>query len=151
MAATWRTGVGMVLVSSAVSVSASTAGLTEPLICYILDGVLLVYCIVTTVLFFTVKWCKQPTEPPIEDTYAQLKPGDKDEYEDLTKTAATRRKRAPEASSDTYQALQVTEDASDAYQVIATKGKGRKKKSKVPQPPNEEIQASESPPPLPPH
>ncbi|KAJ8013259.1 hypothetical protein DPEC_G00051400 [Dallia pectoralis] len=154
MASAWRTGVAVMLLLGS-SAEASVFSLTEPVICYILDGVLLVYCIVVTGFLFRVKWCKscQTPELILEDTHAQLKPGANDEYEDLTKTTATRRKQKSGASSDTYQALQVTDDTKDTYQVIQSKGKGRKKKVKIAEPelPEEESQAVDSPPPLPPH
>ncbi|XP_010878793.1 T-cell surface glycoprotein CD3 zeta chain-like isoform X2 [Esox lucius] len=155
MAAVWRTGGVMMLLLVS---SAETSGfqMTDPIICYILDGALLFYSVIATMLFFKIKWCKtsQTTEPVPEDTYAQLKPGAHEEYEDLKTATATRPMKRPGASSDTYQTLQVTDDANDAYQVITSKGKGRKKKEKKAQDPqhvSEENQPIESPPPLPPH
>uniref|UniRef100_A0A4W5MJ74 Uncharacterized protein n=1 Tax=Hucho hucho TaxID=62062 RepID=A0A4W5MJ74_9TELE len=37
------------------SIIMSQASMTEPAICYILDGILLFYCIITTLLFFRAK------------------------------------------------------------------------------------------------
>ncbi|XP_041723871.1 T-cell surface glycoprotein CD3 zeta chain-like [Coregonus clupeaformis] len=132
----WRTGVMLMLML----LSSAEASLNEPVICYILDGVLILYSIITTVLFFKVKWCQSVPEPEEESTYAELLTGPiADDYEDLRtdQTAATRQKHRQEASSDTYQALQVKDDESDAYQVIKSKGRTRKKdkakKAQVPQ------------------
>ncbi|CAB1329029.1 unnamed protein product [Coregonus sp. 'balchen'] len=108
MTVPWRTGV-VVLLKLVSSVEAS---MTEPVICYILDGILLLYCIITTALFFGAK---------------ELQPGaNADDLENLRtdqQSAATRRKHKQEASSDTYQALQKEDDGSDAYQVIMSKGR----------------------------
>ncbi|CAB1346479.1 unnamed protein product [Coregonus sp. 'balchen'] len=113
----WRTGVMLMLML----LSSAEASLNEPVICYILDGVLILYSIITTVLFFKVK------------------------------------KHRQEASSDTYQALQVKDDESDAYQVIKSKGRTRKKdkakKAQVLQDlsANTQTQTRPSAPPPPPH
>ncbi|XP_038870737.1 T-cell surface glycoprotein CD3 zeta chain-like [Salvelinus namaycush] len=140
----WRTGVMLMFFSSA------EASLNEPVICYILDGVLILYSIITTVLFFKVKWGQSVTEPVEDSTYAELLTGTiADDYEDLRtdQTAATRRKRKQEASSDTYQALQIKNDGREVYQVIESKGRTRKKdkKAKVPQPLSANIQAQTRP------
>ncbi|XP_070305219.1 T-cell surface glycoprotein CD3 zeta chain isoform X1 [Salvelinus sp. IW2-2015] len=106
----------------------SEASMTEPAICYILDGILLFYCIITTLLFFRAKWCKSSPEPKEDPTHAELQPGAK---ADDQQSAATRRKRKQEASDDTYQALQIKDDGNDDYQVIMSTGKN--KKAQVPQ------------------
>ncbi|XP_070979255.1 high affinity immunoglobulin epsilon receptor subunit gamma-like [Oncorhynchus clarkii lewisi] len=151
MTITWRTGVMLMLMFF----SSAEASLNEPVICYILDGVLILYSIITTVLFFKVKWGKSVTAPVEDSTYAELLTGTiADDYEELRtdQTAATRRKRRQEASSDTYQALQIKDDGSEAYQVIESKGRTRKKdkKAKVPQPLSANTQTQTRPSALPP-
>ncbi|XP_035507455.1 CD247 antigen like isoform X2 [Scophthalmus maximus] len=59
---------------------------TEPAICYVLDGILLIYCIVATVLLFREKFSSEPAEV-VEDKsciYQELeRPKDADPYEIL--------------------------------------------------------------------
>ncbi|XP_041699876.1 T-cell surface glycoprotein CD3 zeta chain isoform X1 [Coregonus clupeaformis] len=141
MTVPWRTGVVVMLKL----VSSVEASMTEPVICYILDGILLLYCIITTALFFGAKLCKSSPEPKEDSTHAELQPGaNADDLENLRtdqQSAATRRKRKQEASSDTYQALQKEDDGSDAYQVIMSKGRKEEK----------EASQRSRPGPLPPH
>uniref|UniRef100_A0A8C7C9Z2 T-cell surface glycoprotein CD3 zeta chain n=1 Tax=Oncorhynchus kisutch TaxID=8019 RepID=A0A8C7C9Z2_ONCKI len=62
------------------SVWPAEASMTEPAICYILDGILLFYCIITTLLFVRAKvghntdclplWYKSSPEPKEDPTHA---------------------------------------------------------------------------------
>ncbi|XP_029567994.1 high affinity immunoglobulin epsilon receptor subunit gamma isoform X1 [Salmo trutta] len=142
MTAPWWTGVVVILKL----VSSAEASMTEPAICYILDGILLFYCLITTLLFFRAK-CKSSPEPKEDPTHAELKPG---ANADDQQSAATRRKRKQETSSDTYQALQIKDDGNDDYQVIMSKGR-KNKKAQVPQPLSAKTQTRATAPPLPPH
>ncbi|XP_029496404.2 high affinity immunoglobulin epsilon receptor subunit gamma-like [Oncorhynchus nerka] len=142
MTAPWRIGVVVMLKL----VSSAEASMTEPAICYILDGILLFYCIITTLLFVRAKWCKSSPEPKEDPTHEELQPG---ANADDQQSAATRRKRKQEASSDTYQALQIKDDGNDDYQVIMSKG--RNKKAQVPQPLSAKTQTRATAPPIPPH
>nr|XP_046217134.1 high affinity immunoglobulin epsilon receptor subunit gamma-like isoform X2 [Oncorhynchus gorbuscha] len=128
MTAPWRIGVVVMMKL----VSSAEASMTEPAICYILDGILLFYCIITTLFFVRAKWCKSSPEPKEDPTHEELQPG---ANADDQQSAATRR------------ALQIKDDGNDDYQVIMSKG--RNKKAQVPQRPSAKTQTTA--PPLPPH
>uniref|UniRef100_H3A8A0 T-cell surface glycoprotein CD3 zeta chain n=1 Tax=Latimeria chalumnae TaxID=7897 RepID=H3A8A0_LATCH len=51
--------------------NAQSMGLTDPRLCYILDGILFIYGIVITALYLKNK-LSAPREVPVDDTYANL-------------------------------------------------------------------------------
>ncbi|XP_078142118.1 uncharacterized protein LOC144539849 isoform X2 [Centroberyx gerrardi] len=102
---TLRTGV-FVLFVLLLLVSSTEAYLTEPVICYILDGFLILYCIVATALLFREKFSALPSEA-VGDSAGQKQ----------------------EANDAIYQDLQRPE-GTDAYQVIETKGRKQARKKK---------------------
>ncbi|KAJ6662698.1 hypothetical protein lerEdw1_011338, partial [Lerista edwardsae] len=66
---------------------ADMLGLTDPRLCYILDGILLIYAIIITALFVKTKLSKdstehQPAQNP-DDLYNKLSRGRRDEYDSL--------------------------------------------------------------------
>uniref|UniRef100_A0A3Q2WF70 T-cell surface glycoprotein CD3 zeta chain-like n=1 Tax=Haplochromis burtoni TaxID=8153 RepID=A0A3Q2WF70_HAPBU len=70
----------------AVPVSCSDNFFTEPVICYFLDGFLIIYCIIVTGLFFREKFSKGPSVGVTEENgiYQELeRPKDADPYEVL--------------------------------------------------------------------
>ncbi|KAM4609121.1 uncharacterized protein ACJ7VT_014953 isoform 2-T2 [Polymixia lowei] len=93
------------------------AYLSDAVTCYILDGILLLYCIVITAFFFIVKYPHLPPEVGKDSTSAEGEDVSGGIYQDLKRTAGT-----------------------DVYQMIEPKGRKqvhKKKKSKA----NESIQA----------
>ncbi|XP_071395355.1 CD247 antigen like isoform X2 [Centroberyx affinis] len=103
---TLRTSVFVLFVLSLL-VSSTEAYLTEPVICYILDGFLVLYCIIATALLLREKFSNLQSEA-VGDSACQKQ----------------------EANDAIYQDLQIPE-GTDAYQVIETKGRiqARKKKN----------------------
>ncbi|XP_041662500.1 T-cell surface glycoprotein CD3 zeta chain-like [Cheilinus undulatus] len=98
--------------------------LSEPILCYILDGFLIVYCTIATALYFREKFSSLPymlIEAPEENgrIYQELeRPRDADPYQMLEpskrkKRAAKKKKPKPrpaeENGQDTYESL-VTQD-----------------------------------------
>ncbi|XP_034431011.1 T-cell surface glycoprotein CD3 zeta chain-like [Hippoglossus hippoglossus] len=68
--------------------------ITEPVVCFFLDGILIIYCIVVTALFFKEKLSIEPVEPEVNGRiYEELRrPMDADPYAMLE--PSKRRKRA---------------------------------------------------------
>ncbi|RXM36921.1 T-cell surface glycoprotein CD3 zeta chain [Acipenser ruthenus] len=54
------------------STEAEVLGLTDPKLCYILDGVLLLYSVIITALYFKNKFSKAKDKPQKESLYADL-------------------------------------------------------------------------------
>uniref|UniRef100_A0A669C3D5 T-cell surface glycoprotein CD3 zeta chain n=1 Tax=Oreochromis niloticus TaxID=8128 RepID=A0A669C3D5_ORENI len=83
---TLRTGV-FALSLLAVPVSCSDNFFTEPVICYFLDGFLILYCIIVTGFFFREKFSKGPSVGVTQEEngiYQELeRPKDADPYEVL--------------------------------------------------------------------
>ncbi|XP_034042230.1 T-cell surface glycoprotein CD3 zeta chain-like [Thalassophryne amazonica] len=100
-----------------VSTSTDRYYVTDPITCYILDGVLIIYCIAATALYIREKI---KNLPPLYDT----EPHKED--------------------AGIYQDLNRPKDA-DPYQVLQSKGKaGKKKKSKSREPKDKEKDAYET-------
>ncbi|KAF1491341.1 T-cell surface glycoprotein CD3 zeta chain, partial [Pygoscelis antarcticus] len=61
-------------------------GLTDPRLCYVLDGFLFIYAVIMTALFVKAK-LSQASEPQLrpgqDDVYNKLSPGHRDEYDVL--------------------------------------------------------------------
>ncbi|MGH0156880.1 UNVERIFIED_CONTAM: hypothetical protein FKN15_032626 [Acipenser sinensis] len=71
---------------------ADVLGLTDPKLCYILDGVLLLYSVIITALYFKNKFSKAKDEPQKESLYADLDRSRVEVYDQ-----ANSRPRDPEA------------------------------------------------------
>ncbi|XP_060944547.1 T-cell surface glycoprotein CD3 zeta chain-like [Limanda limanda] len=74
---------------------------TEPVVCFLLDGILIIYCIVVTALFFKEKLSRGPVEPEDEGRiYQELRrPMDADPYEMLEpskRKKRVKRRKKPE-------------------------------------------------------
>ncbi|CAJ1079623.1 T-cell surface glycoprotein CD3 zeta chain-like isoform X1 [Xyrichtys novacula] len=82
----------------------------DPIVCYVLDGVLVLYCIVATVLFFRERFSLPPPVPvgePQEENgriYQELeRPRDADQYQVLEpskKKKKTPKKKKPKPNTD---------------------------------------------------
>ncbi|XP_018614427.1 T-cell surface glycoprotein CD3 zeta chain-like [Scleropages formosus] len=122
-----RTGALAFLALAIPSTEASTA-LTDPKICYILDGFLLLYSIVITALFFKIRFGQRSANKEDSiytdlnrspDTYDQLRsPSDAE--------VGTMRGNQRRTDDSLYTPLQ--KDTEDPYRQIAVKKQGRRNK-----------------------
>ncbi|CAI5655656.1 T-cell surface glycoprotein CD3 zeta chain isoform X2 [Oreochromis niloticus] len=105
---TLRTGV-FALSLLAVPVSCSDNFFTEPVICYFLDGFLILYCIIVTGFFFREKFSKGPSVGVTEENgiYQELeRPKDADPYEVLDPSKRKKKKKKkPETARDPFESL----------------------------------------------
>ncbi|XP_022536337.2 CD247 antigen like [Astyanax mexicanus] len=109
--------------------------LSDPVTCYILDAVLLLYCIIFTALYFRIKFARiqSDTSVPQESVYEGLnKNAMTDEYETLAGQSGqaggpVRRNRVQQEEGQ-YEALR--SPSNDDYQEIPKKAKPRKSKAK---------------------
>ncbi|XP_041940333.1 high affinity immunoglobulin epsilon receptor subunit gamma-like isoform X1 [Alosa sapidissima] len=116
----WRT-IKLLPLSLMVHVAEATS-VSDPVICYVLDAVLLLYCIVFTALYFREKFLRSPTT---QEENNQTQEGEGGTYEAVgtqsnPETGAVRRQRAP-AADDHYAALQ--HRTGDTYAQIQNKKK----------------------------
>uniref|UniRef100_A0A8C3FEI4 CD247 molecule n=1 Tax=Chrysemys picta bellii TaxID=8478 RepID=A0A8C3FEI4_CHRPI len=66
--------------------AAPVPGLTDPRLCYILDGILFIYAVIITALFLKAKFSKAPESPALQgqnDVYNKLSRTTRDEYDVL--------------------------------------------------------------------
>ncbi|KAB5576901.1 hypothetical protein PHYPO_G00203840 [Pangasianodon hypophthalmus] len=91
---------------------AEATNINDPIVCYVLDAVLLFYCIVFTALYFKLKFEKTRTFVVAPDTSPSTNQAPQDEGQ--------------------YEAL--VGQSNDDYQEIQTKSKPPKKKSKAKEP-----------------
>ncbi|XP_063353080.1 T-cell surface glycoprotein CD3 zeta chain-like [Pelmatolapia mariae] len=95
----------------AVPVSCSDNFFTEPVICYFLDGFLIIYCIIVTGFFFREKFSKGPSVGVTEENgiYQELeRPKDADPYEVLDPSKRKKKagkKKKPETARDPFESL----------------------------------------------
>ncbi|XP_029980797.1 T-cell surface glycoprotein CD3 zeta chain [Sphaeramia orbicularis] len=96
----------------------------EPMVCYFLDGVLIVYCLIVTAFFLKEKFCSPSTSTVAEGIYQELnRPEDSDPYQVLDHTKQKNKgpkKKKREAASvqnrdaDAYESLPISASASAA-------------------------------------
>ncbi|KAL7881533.1 hypothetical protein AOLI_G00083810 [Acnodon oligacanthus] len=122
--------------------SSEAMSLSDPITCYVLDAVLLLYCIIFTALYFRIKFSRPqsdnstPAEPlyeglitdQITDEYQTLEP------ESSQATGPIRRNRVQQEEGQ-YEPLR--SPVNDEYQEIKAKSKPRKSKSKTKESSNE--------------
>ncbi|CAI5772818.1 T-cell surface glycoprotein CD3 zeta chain isoform X1 [Podarcis lilfordi] len=118
---------------------ASALGLTDPRLCYILDGILLIYAIIITACFVKLKISKGSPEPQTsqnsEDLYNRLSHGTRDEYASLgakqtdadIEVGGKAQHRRKQAQDRVYSALQ-RDKMAEAYSEIGKKGERRRGK-----------------------
>ncbi|POI30662.1 hypothetical protein CIB84_005587, partial [Bambusicola thoracicus] len=96
-------------------------GLTDPRLCYLLDGLLFIYAVIITALFVKAK-LSQASEPQLllgqDDVYNKLSRGHRDEYDVL----GTRR-GADLEKGGRHESLQ-KDKMGEAYSEIGKKGEG---------------------------
>ncbi|XP_039191591.1 T-cell surface glycoprotein CD3 zeta chain isoform X1 [Crotalus tigris] len=112
---------------------ADALGLADPKLCYILDGILLIYAIIITALFMKVKLSNRSTESKpsqnANDIYNKLSTGHRDEYDSLavkkTETdlemAVENQRRRKKPQDKVYTSLQ-RDKMGEAYSEIGKKG-----------------------------
>ncbi|XP_062982873.1 T-cell surface glycoprotein CD3 zeta chain isoform X2 [Elgaria multicarinata webbii] len=114
-------------------------GLADPKLCYILDGILLIYGILITACFVKAKLSKAPPEPTssqnVDDLYNKLSPGRRDEYDSLgvkkrdadIEMGGKNQHRRKKPQDKVYTSLQ-RDKMGEAYSEIGTKGERRRGK-----------------------
>lgn len=108
-------------------ISCTEASMAEPFICYILDGILLIYCIAATAIFFREKFSHVLTKA--QDPTNHLTSDADGDYEELKpdpQSGSSKQKRGQKATDATYQTLQKTGDPNEVIEM-----KARAKKSKA--------------------
>ncbi|MBN3322660.1 CD3Z protein, partial [Atractosteus spatula] len=104
-------------------------GLTDPRLCYILDGVLLIYGIIITALYFKDKFSKPKEGPQMEPIYSDLDKN-RDQYDQLRRGNDIENAPRPNRrnADDVYTPLQ--KPTTDSYDQIAVKHKGERRRNK---------------------
>ncbi|XP_038613880.1 T-cell surface glycoprotein CD3 zeta chain [Tachyglossus aculeatus] len=116
---------------------AQSLGLTDPRLCYMLDGILFLYGVVITALFLRAKFGRSagvPSQQGQNQIYNELSPNRRDDYDILDKRRGRdpemggkqRRKNPQEA---VYNALQKDKMA-EAYSEIGMKGENQRRRGK---------------------
>ncbi|KAM3934930.1 T-cell surface glycoprotein CD3 zeta chain [Leptodactylus fuscus] len=107
-------------------------GLSDPKYCYLLDGVLFIYAIIATALFFREKYTKRSQayiDDKDSDTYSKLQSRDQVAYDKIniggdTEKGMNRQMKSPENS--VYHGLQ-RDKMNDPYSDIRVKQQPRRK------------------------
>ncbi|KAI5760582.1 CD247-like protein [Gulo gulo luscus] len=134
----WKALVSLALLQAQLPVTgAQSFGLLDPKLCYLLDGILLIYGVIITALFLRAKFCRSaavPEDPQApSQLYNELNLRGREEYEVLDKRRGLdpemggkqQRKRNPQEV--VYNALQKDKMA-EAYSEIGIKGERRRGK-----------------------
>ncbi|XP_066562397.1 T-cell surface glycoprotein CD3 zeta chain [Amia ocellicauda] len=118
------------LASALPTAEASISGLTDPKLCYILDGILLIYGIIITALYFKDKFSKPKEGPQTDPIYSDLDKS-RDQYDQLRRGhdaesggARPNRRQA----DDVYTPLQ--KPTTDSYDQIAVKQNRERRRNK---------------------
>ncbi|XP_069058862.1 T-cell surface glycoprotein CD3 zeta chain isoform X2 [Pleurodeles waltl] len=120
------------------SADAQVLGLTDPKLCYILDGILFLYAIIITALFMREKCTKSKHSsgaPETDDIYNKLAVGQREEYDALNKSAGDAEKggrkqpRRKNPQDTVYSALQ-KDKMGGAYSEIGIKGEQQRRRGK---------------------
>ncbi|KAM5179672.1 T-cell surface glycoprotein CD3 zeta chain [Mantella aurantiaca] len=123
--------VSTVLQAHVLAADAQVLGLTDPKLCYLLDGLLLIYAIIVTALFFREKLSKNvASEEAKDDTYHELNQNTRDFYSSRADAEMGGRRgkhRSPDNS--VYQGLE-KDKMSDPYNAIGLKQQQPRKKDK---------------------
>ncbi|XP_008939084.1 PREDICTED: T-cell surface glycoprotein CD3 zeta chain [Merops nubicus] len=111
-------------------------GLTDPRLCYLLDGFLFIYAIIMTALFVKAKLSqasKLQLQPGQEDVYNKLSRGQRDEYDVLgakrgadPELGGRHQQRRKNPQDTVYTSLQ-KDKMGEAYSEIGMKGEQRRR------------------------
>ncbi|NXD38600.1 CD3Z protein, partial [Copsychus sechellarum] len=116
--------------------AASVLGLTDPRLCYVLDGFLFIYAVVMTALFVKAK-LSQASEPQLrpgqDDVYNKLSPTTRDDYDVLggkrgadPELGGRHQQRRKNPQDTVYTPLQ-KDKMGEAYSEIGMKGEQRRR------------------------
>ncbi|XP_025939175.1 T-cell surface glycoprotein CD3 zeta chain [Apteryx mantelli] len=112
-------------------------GLTDPRLCYLLDGFLFIYAVIMTALFVKAKLSQAPEpqlQPGQNDVYNKLSRGHRDEYDVLgAKRGADpemggRHQQRRKTPQDTVYTTLQKDKMGEAYSEIGKKGERRRGK-----------------------
>ncbi|XP_050748998.1 T-cell surface glycoprotein CD3 zeta chain [Gymnogyps californianus] len=114
-------------------------GLTDPRLCYVLDGFLFIYAVVMTALFVKAK-LSQASEPQLrpgqDDVYNKLSRGQRDEYDVLgakrgadPELGGRHQQRRKNPQDTVYTSLQ-KDKMGEAYSEIGMKGEQQRRRGK---------------------
>ncbi|XP_073473455.1 T-cell surface glycoprotein CD3 zeta chain [Aquarana catesbeiana] len=106
---------------------AQVFGLTDPRLCYLLDGLLLIYAIIITALLFREKLSKRPPGDTEDDTFSKPNQNTRDHFGNRADAEVGGRRgkhRSPDNSL--YQDLQISK-LNDPYNEIGMKKQPKKK------------------------
>ncbi|XP_078512826.1 T-cell surface glycoprotein CD3 zeta chain isoform X2 [Lissotriton helveticus] len=133
-----RVALAAFLQATFASADAQVLGLTDPKLCYMLDGILFLYAIIITALFIREKFTKTkdaPGAPETDDIYNKLAVGQREEYDVLNKNAGDAEKggrkqqRRKNPQDAVYSALQ-KDKMGAAYSEIGIKGEKQRRRGK---------------------
>ncbi|TRZ23352.1 hypothetical protein HGM15179_003769, partial [Zosterops borbonicus] len=116
--------------------AASVLGLTDPRLCYVLDGLLFIYAVIMTALFVKAK-LSQASEPQLrpgqDDVYNKLSRGHRDDYDVLggrrgadPELGGRHQQRRKNPQDTVYTSLQ-KDKMGEAYSEIGMKGEQRRR------------------------
>uniref|UniRef100_A0A8D2NZ84 T-cell surface glycoprotein CD3 zeta chain n=1 Tax=Zosterops lateralis melanops TaxID=1220523 RepID=A0A8D2NZ84_ZOSLA len=118
--------------------AASVLGLTDPRLCYVLDGLLFIYAVIMTALFVKAK-LSQASEPQLrpgqDDVYNKLSRGHRDDYDVLGGRRGAdpelggRHQRRKNPQDTVYTSLQ-KDKMGEAYSEIGMKGEQQRRRGK---------------------
>ncbi|XP_010003807.1 PREDICTED: T-cell surface glycoprotein CD3 zeta chain [Chaetura pelagica] len=114
-------------------------GLTDPRLCYLLDGFLFIYAIIITALFVKAKFSQAPEpqlHPGQDDLYNKLSRGHRDEYDVLgqkrgadPELGGRYQQRRKNPQDTVYTSLQ-KDKMGEAYSEIGMKGEQQRRRGK---------------------
>ncbi|XP_063298179.1 T-cell surface glycoprotein CD3 zeta chain isoform X2 [Pelobates fuscus] len=121
-----------VLLTQVLETDAQALGLTDPRLCYILDGILFLYAIIVTAMFFKEKFTQQvsPAKDQQESFYNDLNLADRAGYEEVKRRRDIEkgdRGQNRKGYDEVYTGLQ-PEKMNDPYSGIHIKPEKRKGK-----------------------
>nr|AAO14672.1 TCRzeta subunit [Xenopus laevis] len=112
------------LQAQVISTDAQIFGLLDPRLCYILDGLLFIYAVIVTALFFREKLTQKIPEPVgyRDNNYDELNPSGQSKYDALNvrREEKAARRQKPSETDSTYTGLQ-RDKMSDPYSDIRPK------------------------------
>ncbi|XP_039377050.1 T-cell surface glycoprotein CD3 zeta chain isoform X1 [Mauremys mutica] len=121
--------------------AAPVPGLTDPRLCYILDGILFIYAVIITALFLKAKFSNAPEPPALQgqnDVYNKLSRTTRDEYDvlgtkkrgsDLEMGGRNQQRRKKSSQDTVYTSLQ-KDKMGEAYSEIGKKGEHQRRRGK---------------------
>ncbi|XP_030436955.1 T-cell surface glycoprotein CD3 zeta chain isoform X1 [Gopherus evgoodei] len=132
---------GMLYQFTLYSDAAPVPGLTDPRLCYILDGILFIYAVIITALFLKAKFSNTPETPALQgqnDVYNKLSRTTRDEYDvlgtkkrgsDLEMGGRNQQRRKKSSQDTVYTSLQ-KDKMGEAYSEIGKKGEHQRRRGK---------------------